>query len=98
MDGRVKTLHPGCMAVCSVMRDDPEHRQRRWRDHGIEPIDLLVVNLYPFEEVAQRRRRLCHGRREYRHWRPGNDPRRLEEPCLCRDPSPIRPIMPPSAN
>jgi phosphoribosylaminoimidazolecarboxamide formyltransferase/IMP cyclohydrolase len=50
MDGRVKTLHPAIHGALLGIRDDPEHA-RAMHDHRIEPIDLLVVNLYPFEEV-----------------------------------------------
>ncbi|MFZ1814913.1 MAG: bifunctional phosphoribosylaminoimidazolecarboxamide formyltransferase/IMP cyclohydrolase [Rhizobiaceae bacterium] len=51
MDGRVKTLHPAIHGALLAVRDDPEHA-KAMQDHGIEPIDLLVVNLYPFETVA----------------------------------------------
>ena len=50
MDGRVKTLHPSVHGALLGVRGDPEHREAM-REHGIEPIDLLVVNLYPFEAV-----------------------------------------------
>ncbi len=50
MDGRVKTLHPSVHGALLGIRDDPEHAVAM-REHGIEPIDLLVVNLYPFEQV-----------------------------------------------
>jgi phosphoribosylaminoimidazolecarboxamide formyltransferase / IMP cyclohydrolase len=50
MDGRVKTLHPSVHGGILGVRDDPEHASAM-RDHGIEPIDLVVVNLYPFEDV-----------------------------------------------
>lgn len=50
MDGRVKTLHPAVHGALLGIRDDPEHL-RAMRQHGIQPIDLVVVNLYPFEEV-----------------------------------------------
>jgi phosphoribosylaminoimidazolecarboxamide formyltransferase / IMP cyclohydrolase len=50
MDGRVKTLHPAVHGGLLGIRDDPEHA-RAMREHAIQPIDLLVVNLYPFEEV-----------------------------------------------
>ncbi|MBN9232574.1 MULTISPECIES: bifunctional phosphoribosylaminoimidazolecarboxamide formyltransferase/IMP cyclohydrolase [Phyllobacteriaceae] len=50
MDGRVKTLHPSVHGALLGVRDDPEHAAAM-REHGIEPIDLVVVNLYPFEEV-----------------------------------------------
>jgi phosphoribosylaminoimidazolecarboxamide formyltransferase/IMP cyclohydrolase len=52
MDGRVKTLHPAVHGALLGVRDDPEHAAAMKR-HGIEPIDLVVVNLYPFEEVRQ---------------------------------------------
>jgi len=50
MDGRVKTLHPSVHGALLGIRDDAEHRAAM-EAHGIEPIDLVVVNLYPFEEV-----------------------------------------------
>ncbi|MET0748722.1 MAG: bifunctional phosphoribosylaminoimidazolecarboxamide formyltransferase/IMP cyclohydrolase [Rhizobium sp.] len=50
MDGRVKTLHPGVHGGLLAIRDDAEH-QAAMKEHGIEGIDLLVVNLYPFEDV-----------------------------------------------
>ncbi len=53
MDGRVKTLHPAVHGGLLAQRDNPDH-QTAMATHGIEPIDLLVVNLYPFEAtVAQ---------------------------------------------
>lgn len=53
MDGRVKTLHPGVHGALLGIRDDAEHAQAM-ETHKIAPIDLLVVNLYPFEEVRQK--------------------------------------------
>ncbi len=50
MDGRVKTLHPAIHGGLLAVRGDAEHR-RVLAEHGIEPIDLAVINLYPFEEV-----------------------------------------------
>ncbi|BCH14099.1 MULTISPECIES: bifunctional phosphoribosylaminoimidazolecarboxamide formyltransferase/IMP cyclohydrolase [unclassified Mesorhizobium] len=50
MDGRVKTLHPSVHGALLGVRDDPEHAAAM-RDHGIAPIDLVVSNLYPFEDV-----------------------------------------------
>jgi phosphoribosylaminoimidazolecarboxamide formyltransferase/IMP cyclohydrolase len=50
MDGRVKTLHPSVHGALLGLRDDPAHAAAM-QEHGIEPIDLVVVNLYPFEEV-----------------------------------------------
>ncbi|MCV0368375.1 bifunctional phosphoribosylaminoimidazolecarboxamide formyltransferase/IMP cyclohydrolase [Filomicrobium sp.] len=48
MDGRVKTLHPAVHGGLLAIRDSAEH-QNSAKQHGIEPIDLLVVSLYPFE-------------------------------------------------
>jgi phosphoribosylaminoimidazolecarboxamide formyltransferase / IMP cyclohydrolase len=51
MDGRVKTLHPNVHGGLLALRDADEHLVAM-AAHGIEPIDLLVVNLYPFEETV----------------------------------------------
>jgi len=51
MDGRVKTLHPAVHGGLLAIRDDPAHAQAM-EGHGIGGIDLLVVNLYPFEQIA----------------------------------------------
>jgi phosphoribosylaminoimidazolecarboxamide formyltransferase/IMP cyclohydrolase len=51
MDGRVKTLHPAVHGGLLALRDAPAHA-RAMEDHGIAPIDLLVVNLYPFEDTV----------------------------------------------
>src|SRR6188472_3819673 len=48
LDGRVKTLHPRLHAALLARRDEPEHMATLERE-GIEPIDLVCVNLYPFE-------------------------------------------------
>jgi phosphoribosylaminoimidazolecarboxamide formyltransferase / IMP cyclohydrolase len=53
MDGRVKTLHPKVHGGLLAIRDDAAHAAAM-RDHGIAPIDLLVVNLYPFEATVQK--------------------------------------------
>ena len=53
MDGRVKTLHPKIHAGLLGLRDNPDH-EAAMREHGIEPIDMVVVNLYPFEETIRR--------------------------------------------
>ncbi len=53
LDGRVKTLHPGVHGGLLAVRGDARH-DAQTAEHGIAPIDLLVVNLYPFEAtVAQ---------------------------------------------
>jgi len=51
LDGRVKTLHPKIHAAILADRDNPEH-MRQLADAGIEPIDMVVVNLYPFEQTV----------------------------------------------
>ncbi len=51
MDGRVKTLHPKMHGAFLALRDDPDH-VASMNEHGITPIDLVVVNLYPFEETV----------------------------------------------
>ena len=51
--GLLKTLHPKVHGGFLLDRDDPEHRAYMDR-HGIEPFDMLVSNLYPFEGVAAR--------------------------------------------
>ncbi len=50
MDGRVKTLHPNVHGGLLAIRDDAEHLSAM-EAHGIQGIDLAVINLYPFEEV-----------------------------------------------
>jgi len=51
MDGRVKTLHPKIHGGLLALRDHADHAQAM-REHGIEGIDLLVSNLYPFEATV----------------------------------------------
>ena len=53
LDGRVKTLHPKVHGGLLAVRGNPEH-MTTLRRHGIEPIDLLVVTLYPFEATLER--------------------------------------------
>ena len=53
LDGRVKTLHPRLHAGILARRDVPEH-MRAIKAAGIEPIDLVVVNLYPFAQTVAR--------------------------------------------
>ncbi len=53
MDGRVKTLHPKVHGGLLAIRDNAEHA-KAMTDHGIAPIDLLVVNLYPFEATVDK--------------------------------------------
>jgi len=51
LDGRVKTLHPKVHAGLLYLRDHPEH-QATMRAHGLDAIDLVCVNLYPFEQTV----------------------------------------------
>ena len=51
LGGRVKTLHPKIFAAILANRNNPEH-MRQLEEQGIEPIDMVVVNLYPFEETV----------------------------------------------
>ena len=53
MDGRIKTLHPKIHGGLLAIRDNPAH-QAAMAEQGIEPIDLVVINLYPFEETIAR--------------------------------------------
>src|SRR5881398_2997364 len=53
MDGRVKTLHPKVHGGLLAIRGNRDHAQSM-QDHGIAPIDLLVVNLYPFEATVDK--------------------------------------------
>ncbi len=53
LDGRVKTLHPVIHGGLLAIADNPDH-QRQLREHGITPIDMVVVNLYPFEQTVAR--------------------------------------------
>jgi len=53
LDGRVKTLHPRIHGAILADRRDPVHRRTQLL-HGLEPIELVVVNLYPFRQAAAR--------------------------------------------
>jgi phosphoribosylaminoimidazolecarboxamide formyltransferase / IMP cyclohydrolase len=53
MDGRVKTLHPRLYAGLLALRDEDPHL-RAAAEHSIEPVDLVCVNLYPFEQTLAR--------------------------------------------
>jgi phosphoribosylaminoimidazolecarboxamide formyltransferase/IMP cyclohydrolase len=53
MDGRVKTLHPAVHSGVLAIRNNPTHADAM-RAHGIRPIDVVVVNLYPFEDTVAR--------------------------------------------
>ena len=53
MDGRIKTLHPRIHGALLAVRDNEEH-MRAASEHGIELIDLVVINLYPFEQTIAR--------------------------------------------
>ncbi|HKD07812.1 MAG TPA: bifunctional phosphoribosylaminoimidazolecarboxamide formyltransferase/IMP cyclohydrolase [Bryobacteraceae bacterium] len=53
LDGRVKTMHPKITGAILAVRENPAH-VAALREHSIEPIDMVVVNLYQFEKVAAR--------------------------------------------
>ena len=53
LDGRVKTLHPKVHGGILHIRNNAEH-VAAVKEHGIQPIDMVVVNLYAFEKTAQR--------------------------------------------
>jgi len=53
MDGRVKTLHPKIHGALLGLRDNPEHIEAMQK-HGIIPIDMVVINLYPFQQTISR--------------------------------------------
>ena len=53
LDGRVKTLHPKIHGGLLALRDNPEH-VAQIKEHEIEPIDMVVVNLYPFEATIKK--------------------------------------------
>ncbi|MFH1533676.1 MAG: bifunctional phosphoribosylaminoimidazolecarboxamide formyltransferase/IMP cyclohydrolase [Nitrospirota bacterium] len=53
MDGRVKTLHPKVHGGLLALRDNPEHMKQA-EENGVKMIDLVVVNLYPFQETIAR--------------------------------------------
>ncbi len=53
MDGRLKTLHPNIHGGLLAVRDNEEH-MAQINEHGIAPIDLVVVNLYPFKETISK--------------------------------------------
>lgn len=51
MDGRIKTLHPKVHGALLGVRDNPDHLAAMEK-HGIEPVDMVVINLYPFEQTV----------------------------------------------
>ncbi|NOX19885.1 MAG: hypothetical protein GXO99_01290 [Nitrospirae bacterium] len=53
LDGRVKTLHPMIHGGILALRDNPEH-MKALQAHGIKTIDMIVVNLYPFEKTISK--------------------------------------------
>ena len=82
MDGRVKTLHPRLYAGLLARRDEDEHL-RAAAEQGIEQVDLVCVNLYPFEQTLARGDASERGGdREHRHRRPDDDPGGRQEQRL----------------
>ena len=84
MDGRVKTLHPKVHGGILALRDAQGHRDAM-KQHGIDGIDLVVVNLYPFEKTVAKGAPFKRVHREHRHRWPGHDPLGCQESCpRCR--------------
>ena len=77
MQGRVKTLHPRIHGAVLARRDEASH-VRAMDEHGIEPIDLVCVNLYPFERTIRGRHHQA-GDRADRHRQALDAPLRGEE-------------------
>ena len=78
MDGRVKTLHPRVHGGLLGRRGIDDAVMAK---HDIPPIDLLVVNLYPFAQtVAKPDCTYARRHREHRHRRPRDGARRVQEP------------------
>ena len=84
MDGRVKTLHPKVHGGLLGVRDNPDH-VAAMDAHDIAPIDLVVVNLYPFLDTVMSGAERDDHHREYRYRRAVDGPLGGEEPCPCRD-------------
>src|SRR2546426_10926496 len=53
MDGRIKTLHPKIHGALLGLRDNDDHLAAM-KQHDIDPIDMVVINLYPFEQTTKR--------------------------------------------
>ena len=84
LDGRVKTLNPKIHAGILARRPIPEH-MAALKEHGIDPIDIVCVNLYPFEQtIARPDCTLDLAIEKYRYWRPDDDSRGGEELRICR--------------
>ena len=84
LDGRVKTLHPAVHGALLARRNNPEH-MKTLESHSIGLIDMVVVNLYQFEQTAAAPRRQLRRRdREYRYRRPLDDPLGGEKLSRCR--------------
>ena len=83
MDGRVKTLHPGVHGGLLAIRGNAEH-EAAMKAHDIAPIDLLVVNLYPFEETVAKGANYDDCIENIDIGGAGDDPCGGEEPCRCR--------------
>ena len=76
MDGRVKTLHP---KVHGALLGRAGVDDAVMREHGIRPIDLVVVNLYPFDATVAKPDAATRRRREHRRRRAGDAAGRREE-------------------
>jgi hypothetical protein len=80
LDGRVKTLHPNIHGGLLARRDDPAH-MATIEKHGIAPIEIVAINLYPFAEtVARPGLHAGRSHREHRHRRAGHAALGRQEP------------------
>src|SRR5690606_34116000 len=59
LNGRVKTLHPNVHGGLLAIRSNEEH-VKQLEEHGIQPIDLVVVNLYPFQATIAKKSTTFH--------------------------------------
>ena len=73
MDGRIKTLNPKVHGGILAVRDNPEHMKQA-QENSVGMIDMLVVNLYPFEKTVANPDVRCD--REHRQRRTDNDKKR----------------------
>ena len=73
LGGRVKTLHPGVFGGILGKRDDEQHR-KEMKQYGIPEIDLVIVDLYPFEETVASTTDEKSIIEKNRYWRTIDDP------------------------
>ena len=96
MDGSVKTLHPKVHGGHPRHdRDNPEHVETM-KTHGIKHIDMVVVNLYPFEKTMEKPDDPARGDRKHRHRRPDDDKdvaKNYRDVTVVTDPADYGPVL-----